>query len=81
MVAVSTIPGEIVRLGAGSYRIESRFTPGNASEVAQIDVKPGLLSAVEIELPAGIARLAAPSSSANVTWIIEPASAGPASHC
>ncbi len=74
MVAVSTIPGEIVRLGAGSYRIESRFTPGNAIEITNIEVKPGRLSALEMQLPAGIVRLAAPENAREVTWIIEPAS-------
>jgi hypothetical protein len=74
MIAISTVPGEILRLGAGTYRIESRFTPGNASEVASVDIKPGLLSAVELELPAGIARLAVPGSGSGVIWTIEPAS-------
>ncbi len=56
LVAITEEPGEILRLGAGAYRIESRFQPGNASAMTEVTVKPGLLSAVEIDMSAGIAR-------------------------
>lgn len=69
LVAISENPGEIVRLSAGHYRIESRFSPGNAVTSTEISVKPGLMSAVEIDHHAGIARLAldAPASE-DVVW-------------
>lgn len=70
LIAVSTIPGEIVRLGAGSYRIESRFNPGNVIKETTVDVRPGLLSAIELDLPAGVARLAARATGADVVWTI-----------
>ncbi|WP_119391051.1 hypothetical protein [Taklimakanibacter lacteus] len=57
LVAITEEPGEILRLGAGTYRIESRFRPGNASAVAEVMVKPGRMSAVELDMSAGIARL------------------------
>ena len=36
-------------LTAGSYRVESRFGLGNAVASANVTVKPGLLSSVEID--------------------------------
>jgi hypothetical protein len=57
LVAITEQPGEILRLGAGAYRIESRFRPGNASAVTEVTVKPGRMSAVELDMSAGIARL------------------------
>ncbi len=56
LVAITEEPGEILRLGAGAYRIESRFQPGNASAITEVTVKPGLMSAVDIDMSAGIAR-------------------------
>lgn len=71
LVAITEQPGEILRLGAGSYRIESRFQPGNASAMTEVTVKPGLLSAVEIDMSAGIARFDASGlEEREVYWII-----------
>lgn len=71
LVAITDEPGEILRVGAGAYRIESRFQPGNASAMTEVTVKPGLLSAVEIDMSAGIARLAAPGrEDSEVIWFI-----------
>jgi hypothetical protein len=67
LVAMSTIPGEILRLGAGAYRIESRFMPGNATSTSTVDIAPGALEAVELDLVAGIVRL---NASSTVTWTI-----------
>ncbi len=58
LIATSQEPGEILRVPAGDYRIESRFDQGNTSAVADVHVKPGLMSAVEIDHAAGLARLA-----------------------
>jgi hypothetical protein len=70
LVAITEEPGEILRLGAGSYRIESRFQPGNAEAMTEVTVKPGLLSAVELDMTAGIARLDASGAGDDVYWII-----------
>ena len=86
LVAITEEPGEILRLGAGSYRIESRFQPGNASAMTEVTVKPGLMSAVEIDMSAGIARLAVDGAEDHdVIWFITdargealPGVAGPA---
>jgi hypothetical protein len=56
-VAASVPPGELMRLGAGKYRIESRFSPGNAVAETQVEVKAGILSSVEVSHLAGLARL------------------------
>jgi hypothetical protein len=74
LVAITEEPGEILRLGAGSYRIESRFQPGNAQAMAEVMVKPGLLSAVDIDMSAGIARLdASGAGEREIYWIISDA--------
>lgn len=71
LVAITEEPGEILRVGAGAYRIESRFQPGNVSAMTEVTVKPGLLSAVEIDMDAGIARLAATGDAdRDVVWFI-----------
>jgi len=71
LVAITEEPGEILRLGAGSYRVESRFQPGNAEAMTEVMVKPGLLSAVELDMTAGIARLdASGAGEQDIYWII-----------
>jgi hypothetical protein len=70
LVAITEEPGEILRLGAGSYRIESRFQPGNAEAATEVTVKPGRLSAVELDMTAGIAHLDASGAGDDIYWII-----------
>jgi hypothetical protein len=73
-VATSKLPGEIIRVGSGAYRVETRFIPGNAVATADIVVSPGLMSAVEIDHAAGLARLSlADPSPAKVDWTISDA--------
>ena len=54
LITISKMPGEILRVKAGDYRIESRFAAGNAVAVADVHVKPGVMSAVEIDHAAGL---------------------------
>jgi hypothetical protein len=71
LVTTSKMPGEILRVKAGDYRIESRFAAGNAVAVADVHVKPGVMSAVEIDHAAGLARLSyvgAPDTA--VSWLV-----------
>jgi hypothetical protein len=71
LVAKSDMPGEILRVAAGDYLIESRFAAGNAVAVAAIHVKPGIMSAVEIDHAAGLARLAfAGAADTAVSWSV-----------
>jgi hypothetical protein len=71
LVTISERPGEIMRLAAGTYHIESRFAPGNAVATADVTVRPGLLSSVEIDHHAGIVHLSAGSGAArDARWAI-----------
>ncbi|MDP9137868.1 MAG: hypothetical protein M3N38_06790 [Pseudomonadota bacterium] len=58
LVAEGARPGEMLRLPAGKYRIESGLSPGNVVAQADVEVKAGVLSAVEVDHQAGIVRLA-----------------------
>ena len=57
LVAISTVPGEVVRVPEGLYRVESAFDGGNARASTEVRVKAGRMSAVEIDHKAGVARL------------------------
>ena len=71
LVAENAIPGDLLRLPAGRYRIESQLIPGNAIARSDIEVKAGMLSAVEIDHRAGIVSLALDSTApADTTWQI-----------
>jgi hypothetical protein len=70
LVAKSTIPGEIVRVGAGNYRVESQFTPGNATASVDVSVEAGMMSSVDLNMTAGFARLVAPPSQDPAVWLI-----------
>jgi hypothetical protein len=56
-VTATSQAGEILRVGAGQYRVESVLQPGNAAADRTVTVKPGILSAVEIAHQASIVRL------------------------
>jgi hypothetical protein len=58
LVAMSEMPGEIIRIPAGDYRVESRFMAGNVTAVIDVHVNAGRMSAIEIDHKAGLARLA-----------------------
>ena len=71
LITISKMPGEILRVEAGDYRIESRFASGNAVAVADVRVKPGVMSAVEIDHAAGLARLSyVGAPNAGVSWLV-----------
>ena len=57
LVATSNTPGEVLNVAAGTYRIESKFSAGNAAAVTDVDVKAGYTTAVNIDLIAGLAKL------------------------
>jgi hypothetical protein len=69
LVAISAIPGEVIRVPEGRYRIESSFEGGNTSATTEVKVKAGRLSAVEIDHKAGLARLSfVGAPDATVLW-------------
>ena len=57
LVAPNVKPGQMLKLAAGTYRIETRYETGNVSAVTDVDVKPGVLRAVDITHHAGMAKL------------------------
>jgi hypothetical protein len=71
LLAENAIPGDVLRLPAGRYRIESELRPGNAVAGTNIEIKPGLMSAVEIDHVAGVVHLAAKTAATQqVAWEI-----------
>jgi len=71
LVATSRLAGEVLKLGAGDYRVESRFDRGNAVAVTEVRVKPGVISAVDIDHHAGLVHFTYVSNAAsNVVWDI-----------
>ena len=64
LVVTSQMPGEILKLPAGQYRIENHFDSGNAVAVVDVTVKPGRMTAVDINHRAGIARL-------SLGWVVQ----------
>lgn len=60
---IDTGQGELARLEAGVYRVESRLEPGNTVAEATVQVRPGILSSLQIAHLAGIVRLELPNAS------------------
>lgn len=67
-IAAGVGQGELLRVAAGAYRIESRFSPGNAVAEAKVSVKPGILSGVEIAHIAGVARIDIDEGGDDTVW-------------
>ena len=71
LISTSNTPGEVLKISAGVYRVESRFANGNAVAVTDVKVNPGIMSAVNVDHIAGIAKLIyLGSESEDVRWII-----------
>jgi ribosomal protein L3 len=73
LIAHSENGGELLKLPAGLYRVESRMGEGNVVAVTDVRVRPGKMSAIEVNHQAGVARLnfvGAPD--ALVTWDVRP---------
>ncbi len=71
LITISTVPGEVLRLLSGSYRLESRLEPGNALVITDVAVRAGIMSSIEVAHRAGVARLSlSGSKSPEVHWQI-----------
>lgn len=71
LITISKVPGEVLRVKSGDYRIESRFAAGNAVAVVDVHVSSGIMSAVEIDHAAGLARLSyVGAPDAHVVWLV-----------
>lgn len=58
LITGNVAQGETIRLSAGQYRIESRFNNGNTLAVAKVTIKPGILTSLNIDHQAALAKLA-----------------------
>lgn len=73
LVAHSDEAGELLKLPAGVYRVESRMGTGNTTAVTDVRIRPGKMSAIEVTHQAGLARLNfVGSPEAKVQWDIRP---------
>ena len=57
LIAKSETQGEIIRLNAGKYRVISRLGGANSVVSTDVDVSPGVLTAVEVNHKAGVLSL------------------------
>jgi hypothetical protein len=72
LVTTSTAPAEVLVLPAGRYRIDSRFAAGNAAAVVDVEVKAGIMSAVDIDHAAGFVTLvSSEAGDGQTTWKLE----------
>lgn len=67
LVATSDVPGGLMRLGAGTYRLESEIEPGNTVTRTDVAIKPGILTTLQLDHQAGIAAVNADAAQA---WTI-----------
>jgi Ca-activated chloride channel family protein len=57
LIAKSETQGEIIRLNAGRYRVISRLGDANSVVSTDVEVSPGVLTAVEVNHKAGVLSL------------------------
>lgn len=57
LIAKSETQGEIIRLNAGKYRVISRLGGANSVVSTDVEVSPGVLTAVEVNHKAGVLSL------------------------
>ena len=67
LIATSDLQGGLMRLGAGTYRLESEIEPGNTVTHTEVTIKPGVLTSLNLDHEAGIAVVDAPD---NVQWSV-----------
>ena len=75
LVARSKLPGEVIKLPVGHYRVENRFGYGNTTAVTDVHIRPGIMSAIDVKHQAGLARFSfVGAPAAAVKWEIKPES-------
>ena len=67
LIATSDVPGGLMRLGAGNYRLESVIEPGNTVTRTDVSIKPGILTTLQLDHQAGIATV---NTDAATAWTI-----------
>ena len=78
LITKTVSQGEIIRLSAGEYKIESRFELGNTLAVANVTIKPGILTSLNIEHQASMAKLQfIKPSNTKAKWTVTSVKGGP----
>ncbi len=72
LITTTQIPGELVKLAVGSYRIESHFDDSNVTAVTDVDVKSGIMRSINIDHHAGVAHFSIMGASKMVQWTVTP---------
>ena len=57
LIAASKMPGEILKLAAGTYRLSSHFDNSNVDAITDIEIQAGVIRAVDIALHAGLVHM------------------------
>ncbi len=71
LITSSHVAGEVIKITAGTYRIESRFEGSNAVAVTDVVVKSSKTTAVQIDHKAGLANLSlSGNANASALWTI-----------
>jgi hypothetical protein len=69
LISSSFTPGEVIKVAAGDYRVESKFESGNAVSITDVHVRAGVMSAINIDHIAGIAHLSCTTQNP-VQWTV-----------
>ena len=72
LITTSHQPGQLIKLAAGSYRIETQFADSNVVAVTDVDVKPGIMRSVDVDHHAGLAHFSVLHAAENIEWRVMP---------
>ena len=67
LVESSVTPGEIIKLAAGNYRVETRFPQGNVEASTNVEVKAGIMRAVDLAVHGSVVEFPVLSEGENWT--------------
>lgn len=76
LVASSRQPGEILKLAAGTYRVETEFEGGNVASSTTIEVKAGIIRSIDIDHHAGLLHLTWPGTAPAESWTVNDTETG-----
>jgi hypothetical protein len=71
LITTSRLPGQLMKLAAGTYRIETRFADSNVVAVTDVEVKPGIMRSLDIDHHAGLAHFSVLHAAENVEWTVK----------
>jgi hypothetical protein len=72
LAATSVTPGEIIKLAAGDYRVETRFAQGNVEASTNVEVKAGIMRSIDLALHGSVVEF--PVLSDGESWTVSNAS-------